>query len=263
MIWHLLPLARWREDPGSWCVPGTAGAVPFVHASPDEAVLLAVANAFYRPAGEPLVALALDEGLITAPVRWEALDPAPPPGVAAGTLFPHVYGPLDRAAVTGLRYLRADVTSRFVALDERPPTAEALDLLPHPEGGWFRQTWAAAVGFRPPGYPGDRPAATAIYFLLPPGARSAWHAVRSDELWLYHSGSPLPLLLGGSGAAGPCGEPEAVTLGPDLAAGQRPQVVIPAGQWQSAGPAGPDETLVSCVVSPGFDFADFTTPPAS
>ena len=128
MIWHLLPLVRWREDPGSWCVPGTAGAVPFVHASPDEAVLLAVANAFYRPAGEPLVALALDEELITAPVRWEAPDPAPPPGVPAGTLFPHVYGPLDRAAVTGLRYLRADVTGRFVALDERPPTAEALDL---------------------------------------------------------------------------------------------------------------------------------------
>jgi hypothetical protein len=105
-------------------VPGTAGAVPFVHASPDEAVMLAVANAFYRTAGEPLVALALDEGLITAPVRWEAPDPAPPPGVSAGTLFPHVYGPLDRAAVTGLRYLRADVTGRFVALDERPPAAE-------------------------------------------------------------------------------------------------------------------------------------------
>jgi uncharacterized protein (DUF952 family) len=123
MIWHLLPLARWRSDPGSWCVPGTGDAVPFVHASPDEAVTLAVANAFYRPAGEPLVALALDEELITAPVRWEAPDPAPPPGVAAGTLFPHVYGPLDRAAVTGLRYLRADVTGRFVALDERPASA--------------------------------------------------------------------------------------------------------------------------------------------
>jgi uncharacterized protein (DUF952 family) len=136
MIWHLLPLAQWRADPGSWCVPGTAGAVPFVHASPDEGVMLAVANAFYRPAGEPLVALALDEELITAPVRWEPPDPSPPPGVPAGTLFPHVYGPLDRAAVTGLRYLRADVTGRFVALDERPPTAEALGLLPHPEGGW-------------------------------------------------------------------------------------------------------------------------------
>ena len=261
MIWHLLPLAQWRADPGSWCVPGTAGAVPFVHASPDEGVMLAVANAFYRPAGEPLVALALDEGLITAPVRWEAPDPSPPPGVPAGTLFPHVYGPLDRAAVTGLRYLRADVTGRFLALDERPPTAEALDLLPHLEGGWFRQTWAAAPRLQPPGYPGDRPSATAIYFLLPPGASSAWHAVRSDELWLYHSGSPLSLLLGGPAAAGPCGDPEVVTLGPDLAAGHRPQAVIPAGVWQSAGPAGPGETLVSCIVSPGFDFADFTVPP--
>jgi len=120
MIWHLLPLARWRSDPDSRYVPGTAGAVPFVHASPDEATALAVANAFYRPASEPLVALALDEELITAPVRWEAPDPAPPPGTPPGTLFPHVYGPLDRAAVTGLRYLRADETGRFVALDERP-----------------------------------------------------------------------------------------------------------------------------------------------
>ena len=261
MIWHLLPLARWRSDPGSRWVPGTDAAVPFVHASPDEAAMLAVANAFYRSAGEPLLALALDEGLLTAPVRWEAADPAPPPGVPAGPLFPHVYGPVDRSAVTGVRYLRADVSGRFVALDPRPPTAEALDLLPHPEGGWFRRTWAAAVGFRPPGYPGDRPSATAIYFLLPAGARSVWHAVRSDELWLYHSGSPLPLLLGGAAAAGPCGDPEVVTLGPDLAAGQQPQALIPAGQWQSAGPAGPDETLVSCIVSPGFDFADFSTPP--
>jgi predicted cupin superfamily sugar epimerase len=116
---------------------------------------------------------------------------------------------------------------------------------------------------QPPGYPGDRPAATAIYFLLPPGARSAWHAVRSDELWLYHSGSPLPLLLGGPAAAGPPDDPEVVTLGPDLAAGHCPQVVIPAGHWQSAGPAGPGGTLVSCIVSPGCDFADFATPPAS
>jgi len=97
-----------------------------------------------------------------------------------------------------------------------------------------------------------------IWHLLPPGARSTWHAVRSDELWLYHSGSPLPLLLAGSTAAGPCGDPEVVTLGPDLAAGHCPQAVVPAGHWQSAGPAGPGETLVSCIVSPGFDFADFT-----
>lgn len=264
MIWHLLPLARWRAaEPGSRCVPGTEDALPFVHASPDEAAMLAVARAFFRDAGEPLVALVLDETRITAPVRWEAPDPAPPPGVAAGTLFPHVYGPLDRAAVTGLRYLRVDVTGRFVSLDERPPTAGALDLLPHPEGGWFRQTWAAEVSFRPPGYPGDRPSATAIYYLLPPGARSAWHAVRSDELWLYHSGSALPLLLGGSAPAGPSDDPGVVTLSPDLTAGHRPQILIPAGQWQSAGPAGPEETLVTCLVSPGFDFADFTTPPAS
>jgi predicted cupin superfamily sugar epimerase/uncharacterized protein (DUF952 family) len=259
MIWHLLPLAQWRSDPDPRYVPGTAQPAPFVHASPDEATMLAVANAFYRGAGEPLVVAALDESRIAAAVKWEPADPAPPPGVPAGTLFPHIYGPVDRAAVTGLRYPRADVTGQFVALEERPPTAETLDLLPHPEGGWFRQTWAAGPRLHPPGYPGDRPSATAIYFLLPPGARSAWHAVRSAELWLYHSGSPLPLLLGGSAATGPSADPEVVTLGPDLAANQQPQLVIPAGHWQSAGPAGPGETLVSCIVSPGFDFADFTS----
>src|SRR5262249_7463408 len=79
MIWHLLPLARWREDPGSPSVPGTAGAVPFVHASPDEATMLAVANAFYREAREPPVAPALDEEPSTAPGPAEGPGPGPAP----------------------------------------------------------------------------------------------------------------------------------------------------------------------------------------
>ena len=141
----------------------------------------------------------------------------------------------------------------------RPRTAELLDLAPHPEGGWYRETWAAAPGFEPPGYPGRRAAATAIYFLLQPGTRSRWHRVRSDELWLWHSGAPLILLTGGS-ADHPAARRDAdvVTLGRDLAAGQRPQHLIPGGCWQSARPAGPEEVLVTCVVAPGFDFADFT-----
>jgi uncharacterized protein (DUF952 family) len=113
MIFHLLPLASWRSDPEAAYVPGTVGAEPFVHASPDEATMLAVANAFYRDAGEPLVVLALDEARLSAPVKWEAADPSPPPGVPPATLFPHVYGPLERAAVTGVRHLRTDVTGRF------------------------------------------------------------------------------------------------------------------------------------------------------
>jgi uncharacterized protein len=139
----------------------------------------------------------------------------------------------------------------------RPALADALGLEPHPEGGWFRETWRSKVSVGPAGYGGPRSAATAIYFLLCPGERSRWHAVRSDELWLWHSGGPLDLRLGGDGpepdeAAGP-----AVMLGPDLAAGQHPQAVVPGGTWQCAAPAGAGPVLVSCVVAPGFDYADF------
>lgn len=137
----------------------------------------------------------------------------------------------------------------------RPATAEALDLLPHPEGGWYRETWRAPLTFHPRGYAGPRAAATGILFLLGPGESSRWHRVRSDELWLWHSGGPLQLSLGGD--ADTPGEAESALLGADLAAGQRPQLLVPAGVWQAAEPAADQEVLVSCVVSPGFDFADF------
>jgi predicted cupin superfamily sugar epimerase len=139
----------------------------------------------------------------------------------------------------------------------RPALAEALGLEPHPEGGWFRETWRSAVTVAPTGYDGPRSAATAIYFLLCPGERSRWHVVRSDELWLWHSGGPLRLRYGGAGP-GPdeAGGPE-MLLGADLAAGQRPHAVVPGGTWQCAEPTGTDPVLVSCVVAPGFDYADF------
>jgi uncharacterized protein len=272
MIWHLLPLPRWQSAGDGPYVPGTEDTgsdgpadgppdrpgPPFVHASPDEATLLAVANDRFAGSALPLVALGLDEARLSAPVRFEAADPAPPPGVAAGTLFPHIYGPVELTAVTQVRFARQDPAGRFTALDPRPPTAETLDLLPHPEGGWYRQTWAAGPSYQPDGYPGRRAAATAIYFLLTPGTESAWHTVRSDEVWLWHAGGPLTLRLGGAGPA-PVLDPATITLGPDLAAGQTPQHVIPGGHWQSARPAGDQEVLVSCVVAPGFDFADFTT----
>jgi uncharacterized protein len=146
MIWHLIPLSRWRSEPHSGYVPGTRDAAPFVQASPDEQTTLAIANALCAQAAEPLVALALSESALSAPVRYEAGQLAPLPGVAPGTLFPHVYGPLERAAVTGIRYLRQDPSGRYTALEARPATAEALDLLPHPEGGWYRRTWAAEPG---------------------------------------------------------------------------------------------------------------------
>jgi predicted cupin superfamily sugar epimerase len=137
----------------------------------------------------------------------------------------------------------------------RPPLAEQLDLLPHPEGGWFRETWRSPVSFSPEGYHGPRSAATAIYFLLHPGEQSRWHVVRSDELWFWHSGGPLELRLGGPGDEPSAGR--AVLLGGDPGAGQQPQAHVPGGVWQCAAPAGHAPVLVSCVVAPGFDFADF------
>lgn len=138
----------------------------------------------------------------------------------------------------------------------RPPLAEKLDLAPHPEGGWFRETWRSPVAFTPGGYEGPRASATCIYFLLEPGERSQWHRVRSTEIWLWHDGGPLTISLGGT-ADEAAAEPREIMLGPDVAAGQSPQVVVPAGEWQSADPAGAKHVLVSCVVSPGFDFDDF------
>jgi hypothetical protein len=140
-------------------------------------------------------------------------------------------------------------------MTNRPRLAEQLDLRPHPEGGWFRETWRSEVTFRPPGYDGERCAATAIYFLLCPGEESAWHVVRSDELWLWHAGGSLTLRLGGSGAEP--AETAVLTLGGDVGGGQRPQAIVPAGTWQCAVPASGGPALVSCVVAPGFDFADF------
>jgi uncharacterized protein len=158
----------------------------------------------------------------------------------------------------------------------RPETAELLDLAPHPEGGWYRETWRAGPESEPDGYSGPRAAATVIYFLLRPGEESRWHRVRSDEMWLWHSGGPLTLLDGGTGdrpaaraaeeagvvpvpkeAQSPAGGVRSVLLGPDIAVGHVPQHVIPGGHWQAARPASDAEVLVSCVVAPGFDFADF------
>jgi predicted cupin superfamily sugar epimerase len=145
---------------------------------------------------------------------------------------------------------------RRAAAARRPATAELLDLQRHPEGGWYRQTWASDVTVRPDGYPGSRATCTLIYFLLEPGDESRWHLVRSAELWLWHRGGPLRLVTGGDGAL-PGDEQHTMLLGPDLARGQRPQALVPPGHWQRAEPAGDEEVLVSCVVSPGFSFDDF------
>ncbi|MFI5717572.1 cupin domain-containing protein [Nocardia sp. NPDC051750] len=227
----------------------------FMQCAPDETAMLHTANTCYRDESEPMAALLLDPAKISAPVRFESASSAAPG--AENTLIPRVFGPIERSAIAEIRYARRDVTGTFISLDHRSPLAESLDLLPHPEGGWFRETWRSAHTFTPAGYSGTRAAGTAIYFMLGPGERSVWHRVRSDELWLWHAGRPLGLTLGGDGP-----QPDAAerhVLGGDVLAGERPQVLVPAGSWQSAEPlAGEaDDVLVSCVVSPGFDFADF------
>jgi hypothetical protein len=256
-IYHLLPYATWQTIPaGGSYAPESLASEGFVHFSGDEATLLAVANAFYREATGPMVVLAVDPSRLTAEVRWEPAED----GRLASAQFPHVYGPVEHSAVIAVRHVRRAPDGRYLAVVDRPATAEALDLVPHPEGGWYRQTWAAPTRFTPSGYGGERAAATAILFLLRPDEESAWHRVRSDELWFWHAGGPLGLGLGGTGDAP--GAPHVTVLGGDLSAGQRPQALVPGDTWQSARPASGKEVLVSCVVAPGFDFADFTLDPS-
>ena len=126
---------------------------------------------------------------------------------------------------------------------------ERLGLEPHPEGGWFRQTWRSPVEVTLP----DgrvRATATLIHFFLPAGESSAWHVVASDELWIAQSGA-VRLELAGTGE-----QPGAEVQQHTCAVRSEPQVLVPAGVWQRTVPTDAD-ALVSCLVSPGFDFDDF------
>jgi predicted cupin superfamily sugar epimerase len=136
---------------------------------------------------------------------------------------------------------------------------EKLGLAPHAEGGWYREIWRSDLEIPqdalPAGYGGPRPACTSIYFLLREGERSAWHRVRSAEIWLWHAGGTLELRLGGGGASP--GPEETRLLGPGAESAGFQAVVAP-GVWQSAGLCGGGFALVSCVVSPGFHWQDFS-----
>ena len=129
-------------------------------------------------------------------------------------------------------------------------TAEAiiakLALQPHPEGGWYRQTWVGPLV-------GGRASGTAILFLLKANERSHWHRVDADEIWLWHAGAPLVLAMGVDRAV-------EHRLGPDVLGGEVVQAVVPAGWWQAARSTG-EWTLVSCTVAPGFDFKTFELAP--
>lgn len=124
-----------------------------------------------------------------------------------------------------------------------------LALQPHPEGGYYRETFRdAATGAN------ARAASTAIYFLLERGQRSHWHRIDAVEIWHYHAGAPLVLEIADAGGR------RSITLGPDVMAGNAPQGIVPPHAWQAASSTG-DWTLVGCTVAPGFDFATFELAP--
>jgi predicted cupin superfamily sugar epimerase len=215
----LTTLDAWQADPTEMFRSETAAY------SPEEDAVALANDAFGE---EQLLALVVDVPVMPLP------------------------GAINRSTVKEVRYARRDPSGRVIAFLPRPALAEALDLLPHPEGGWFRETWRTPVPVRAHG--GERATATGIYFLLGPGEESMWHSVRSDELWLWHRGGPLELTTRGEAPT----EENLVVLGQDVENGQVPQALIPAGAWQSARPGTGQEVLVSCVVSPGFDPADFS-----
>ncbi len=121
-----------------------------------------------------------------------------------------------------------------------------LELLPHPEGGWYRQTWAGPET-------NGRASGTAILFLLRAGEHSHWHRVDADEIWLWHAGAPLMLAMGLDTAT-------RHRLGPDVLGSDVVQAIVPAGWWQAAQSTG-EWSLVSCTVSPGFRFEGFELAP--
>ncbi len=123
-----------------------------------------------------------------------------------------------------------------------------LDLQPHPEGGHYREM------HRTPAARGERAAGTAIYYLLAKGERSHWHRIDATEIWHHYAGAPLLLAIADNAGSTPH------MLGDDLAAGQRPQAIVPPQAWQSANTLG-DWTLCGCTVAPGFEFFGFEMAP--
>lgn len=131
--------------------------------------------------------------------------------------------------------------------DARPTADEvvaSLGMRPHPEGGWFVETWRGEAAA------GERAAASTILYLLRAGEESRWHRVDAAEIWQWSGGEALQLRVGS----------ERITLGPDVTNGERVQAVVPPGAWQAARPVGA-WTLVGCIVAPAFEYAGFELAP--
>lgn len=127
---------------------------------------------------------------------------------------------------------------------------QLLDLRPHPEGGFYRETFRDDARDA-----SGRAASTAIYFLLEAGQISHWHRIDAAEVWHFYAGAPLRLSVSRAGE-----DARRHVLGAELFKGERPQFVVPAGWWQSAESLGA-WTLVGCGVAPGFEFAHFEMAP--
>ena len=139
-------------------------------------------------------------------------------------------------------------------VEKMHPEAQALvarlALAPHPEGGFYRETWRSPARVITPR--GERAALTVIHYLLPAGAFSAFHRVHSDEVWQHVGGGPLEIHV-----VDPSGAHEVQRVGREGTGVVVPHVVVPAGSWQAARPAGRHHVLACCMVAPGFEFADF------
>lgn len=128
---------------------------------------------------------------------------------------------------------------------------EQLDLLPHPEGGFYKETYRSSDQIELARLDSSRSLATGIYFLITAGNFSAFHRIKSDEMWHYYAGDPLIVHM-----IYPTGEYTNMRIGRDLTRGEFPQGVVPAGVWFASETLG-EYSLVGCTVSPGFDFQDF------
>jgi predicted cupin superfamily sugar epimerase len=136
-------------------------------------------------------------------------------------------------------------------MDDVDEIVETLGLRAHPEGGLFVETWRGGDGSD------GREAGSAIYYLLRPGEQSAWHRVDAAEIWHHYAGAALRLSVAASSGLEPA---RRLVLGDDISAGQRPQVIVAPGEWQSAMTLGA-WTLVGCTVSPAFRFEGFELGP--
>ncbi len=140
---------------------------------------------------------------------------------------------------------------RMMESDRRPEEIiRLLDLAPHPEGGHYRETFRDARLVE-----NGRAASSHIYYLLGVGETSEWHRIDAVEVWHHYAGAPFVLTISENGH-----DAQAFILGPDVAGGQRPSLVVPAGAWQTATSLGA-WSLMGCTVAPGFDFAGFEMAP--